>query len=126
MHEENIKKIQDKIKKAETKITILVKQLSDLREKLRIESGNTVVVCEQNYTSRDKACGKESLIKNLIFIQSYYDTKDGPYNSTTWEPSEGYFNCPHCGYLNRMYNRKHIQDLKKSFKSVKDVYGSSY
>jgi Zn finger protein HypA/HybF involved in hydrogenase expression len=102
----NTKQIQDKLK-------ALSKEEIALHKELRLAMGRQLVKC----SNRD--CGKRSKVSTLTYIQTHwYVAPHGCTGGDYWNPDEGQFVCPHCDYVNRLYERPDIVKLKGSFKEV--------
>jgi hypothetical protein len=81
------------------------------------------VTCTTNLANRGDGCGSRFQIGTLTFIQThYYISPWGCTGGDFWKEGEGAFECPKCGYRNRLYNRKEIQELKPYFKNFVDEH----
>lgn len=68
-------------------------------------------------------CERRTPVSKLVYIQTHYYIE--PYSCTGgdyWRPGEGKFQCPKCGFLNRLYNRPEVVALRRYFASEKKVY----
>lgn len=82
---------------------------------------HTLVKCTSN--NHGKGCGQALEIGELEYIQTHwYTPPHGCSGGDYWNLGEGQFVCPHCGHLNRLYDRPEIEGLKRLFKSVVDQY----
>lgn len=90
------------------------------------ESGNIKVTCLDNHLY-GKGCNKKIKIKELTYIQKhFYVSPYGCSGGDYWKEGEGFFICPHCGHLNRLYDRPDFQALRFSFKNIQDEYPNHY
>ena len=109
-----LQKTERKISKAEEKLKLLRKERDFLLSQTSVLCTNSVY---------GKGCGKETEIRDLVYIQTHwYVPPSGCTGGDYWNEGEGQFACPHCGRLNRLYDRPKIQELKYLFKSVEDFY----
>jgi transcription initiation factor IIE alpha subunit len=59
----------------------------------------------------------------LTYIQThFYVSPWGCTGGDFWKQGEGQFDCPKCGYKNRLYDRKEFQELKHYFKDIIDEH----
>ncbi len=98
------------------------------RQGLRAEQaealGRKFVTCTTNVAYKGDGCGKKSQIRNLVYIQTHYYVS--PYSCSGgdyWNEGEGQFDCPKCGYRNRLYDRPEIMDLDRYFEGIENEYG---
>ena len=96
-----------------------------VRKKLLAEQaealGRKYVTCTS--IGKGKGCGKKTQIMNLIYIQTHwYTAPHGCSGGDYWNAGEGQFDCPKCGYRNRLYDRPKIMELDRYFKSIENVH----
>lgn len=104
------------------------KKLSELdaaRAALKAEEDACLACTEVTCTSSSegRGCGVKTEIKKLTYIQTHWYVE--PYGCTGggfWREGEGRFKCPHCGTVNRLYDRPEVQNLKRHFAGVEDAY----
>lgn len=90
-----------------------------LTNKLRALQGETEVQCLDD--SFGKGCGRETKINQVEYIQTmYYVMPFGCNGGDYYRPGEGRFVCPHCGHINRLYDRQEIEALRMSFKAIRE------
>jgi hypothetical protein len=102
---QNLKHSQQSLREAINRITLMV-----ATQRREIE-----VRCYTGWNP-EGGCGRKFKVKDLTYIQTLY------YRDDDWHEGEGQFKCPHCGVINRLYNRLHIYDLKEYFKEVEKKY----
>ena len=109
--------------KLEQKKADLEFELQTIREKIKEVQSHTLVKCETNFAYRGEGCGMASEIGDLTYIQThFYIHPHGCTGGDYWKCGEGQFDCPHCGYRNRLYNREDIQELRLCFKNTEDSH----
>lgn len=84
-----------------------------------------LVKCESNCYG--KGCGAKFTIGRLTYIQTFYYVE--PYSCSGgdyWLEDEGMFDCPKCNHRNRLYDRKHIQELRSYFKNEVESHDRSH
>ncbi len=95
------------------------------RKELKAEQakalGRRQITCTTNHG--DGGCGARFQIGSLTYIQAhYYVSPYGCAGGDYWNQKEGGFDCPKCGYRNRLYtyDRNEFQELKRYFKEIVD------
>ena len=112
-----------------TTLTMLLLQRKDLEDRLRKNTlhinkkkAKTVIQCESS-AAYGRGCGAKFFIKEITYLQTHwYETPSGCTGGDTYHLGEGQFECPMCNHRNRLYQRKHFEELKSLFKHVIDVY----
>jgi transcription initiation factor IIE alpha subunit len=108
--------IQKKLEVVEKKRDLLLEAESDA-------FGRKYITCTSNVAYRGNGCGKRFQIRNLTYIQThFYISPWGCTGGDFWKEGEGQFDCPKCGYKNRLYDRKEFQELKQYFKDIVDEH----
>lgn len=107
----DIEKVQRKVERA------LAKLLDSEKELLRAQSQLTVI-CQKNHVYSGTACGASIPIGELTYIREHHyvaphGCSDGDYWSVV--DSDAMFVCPHCKYVNRLYDRPEFLKLSKAF-----------
>lgn len=97
----------------------LLDKLDKIQSKITKHKRNTLVQCTNN--NYGAGCGMGHKIKDLEYLQTHwYEEPFGCTGGDNWHKGEGQFECPHCGHLNRLYERPEIESLSHLFKSMKD------
>lgn len=97
------------------------KKLEDLVAARDAELSRTFVRCTNSVMG--KGCGKMTQLRKLIYLQTRWHVRlRGCNEGDYWNPGEGQFDCPKCGNRNRLYNLPEIEELKRCFKSVEQIY----
>ena len=103
-----------KVKSLQKKKEKIESQLSSVQNQLNDELGKKFVRCEK--------CGKRTQVKKLTYLQTrYYIRSHGCYEGDYWLDGEGQFDCPKCGFNNRLYDRPDAVDLKRHFGKIEEV-----
>lgn len=106
--------ISSNFKDALAKVEKAEKALEKANDKLKEEKSKTLVKC---FT-----CGALSSISELKYIQTHW--YEQPYSCNggdMWHQGEGQFMCSN-GHINRLYNRKEVEEYKYLFKSIEETY----
>ena len=104
----NEKQIQDKLHN-------LSKEKWALYSELRLAQGRRLISCQR--------CDRKSRVNKLTYIQTYWYVQ--PHGCTAgdyWNMGEGQYECPKCEFLNRLYDRDDVVNLKASFKEVVETH----
>ncbi len=110
-----------KLEEIEKKLVVVETKRQKLRAEQAKALGRKYVTCTDNCYG--KGCGKKFQIHNLVYIQiHFYISAYGCTGGDYWKPSEGQFDCPNCDHRNRLYDRKHIEELRPYFSSIEDEH----
>jgi hypothetical protein len=112
-----------KLSEIEKKLEVVELKRQGLKAAQAEALGRKYVTCTSTIAFQGKGCGKKSQIGTLTYIQTHFHVPAyGCTGGDYWKEGEGQFECPKCGYLNRLYDRKEIQELKRYFKDVEDIH----
>lgn len=79
------------------------KNLAIAAEALHEHNRRRLIVCETN--CRGKGCGRRTRVSNLVWLQTrWWVPPRGCTEGGYWRESEGHFQCPKCGHINREYS----------------------
>lgn len=95
----------------------LREQLSLVEQKRNQLLAQTQITCETN-VAYGAGCGHTYAIGEIDYIQTHRYC----WSDREWNDSEGQWKCPHCGHINRLYDKPEIDKLKRLFRTVIDHY----
>lgn len=111
--EAEISKVRDNLKSLENELSALKKK--------------TLVRCQVHNDHIGSACGRALEIGTLVYIQTlWYTQPHGCTDGDYWNLGEGQFVCPHCGHVNRLYDRTEIQDNRHLFLGIVSCHENDY
>lgn len=103
-------------------IAELEENLTQLEERRAALEGQTTIRCESN-VAYGKGCGAEFAISTITYVATHwYTPPHGCTGGDYWNEGEGMFICPSCSHRNRLFDRKHYQNLKGRFAKVINEY----
>lgn len=118
------KKLSD-VEKAQRKIERAMAKLLDYEKELLSAQSRLTVSCQMNHVHNGTACGVSIPIGELTYIREhYYVPPRGCSEGDYWlvVDNDALFVCPHCKYVNRLYDRPEFLKLSKAFLDVEDYY----
>lgn len=93
----------------------LQREATELNKKLAAARKRSLLTCS--------SCKKRTSVSKLVYIQTHWYVQ--PYGCTGgdyWRAGEGRYECPKCGYENRLHDRPRATSLKYYFKEMVDDY----
>jgi hypothetical protein len=95
----------------ESELKRLDREKDLIYEELEATRANKMVLCHN--------CKKRTKISKITYIQTrWYTPPHGCMGGDYWQDGEGQFDCPKCGWNNRLYERPEVEALKRHFKDV--------